>query len=312
MFNNDLKKNALKELKRTKSRHDSQLDSTVKIVEEFHNSKLATRDIVQRVAAHLETLSGVPKEYADEISDIIINLQDFTTEVDRLEREFDDNNGGSIAGAGAIMGAGVAAFGPTAAMAIATTFGTASTGAAIGTLSGAAATNAALAWLGGGALVAGGGGVAAGEALLAMAGPVGWAIGGLALLGGGLWARSKNKEAAEKYEAATRDVKSAIYDLKKLETAVEKENIRLNSMAQELEIADRSFEWVKEEEEVVEDVGFFAKLFGKKVTKEKIKGFRRFERLSSDEKKALMTIINMAKTISEILKEKMNEKVNKG
>ena len=312
MFNNGLKKNALEELKRTKSRHDSQLDSTVKIVEEFHNSKLATRDIVQRVAAHLETLSGVPKEYADEISDIIINLQDFTTEVDRLEREFDDNNGGSIAGAGAVMGAGVAAFGPTAAMAIATTFGTASTGAAIGTLSGAAATNAALAWLGGGALVAGGGGVAAGEALLAMAGPVGWAIGGLALLGGGLWARSKNKEAAEKYEAATRDVKSAIYDLKKLETAVEKENIRLNSMAQELEIADGSFEWVKEEEEVVEDVGFFAKLFGKKVTKEKIKGFRRFERLSSDEKKALMTIINMAKTISEILKEKMNEKVNKG
>ena len=312
MFNNDLKKNALEELKRTKSRHDSQLDSTVKMVEEFHNSKLAARDIVQRVATHLETLSGVPKEYVKEISEIKVNLQDFTTEVDRLEREFDDNNGGSIAGAGAVMGAGVAAFGPTAAMAIATTFGTASTGAAIGTLSGAAATNAALAWLGGGALVAGGGGVAAGEALLAMAGPVGWAIGGLALLGGGLWARSKNKEAAEKYEAATRDVKSAIYDLKKLETAVEKENIRLNSMAQELEIADRSFEWVKEEEEVVEDVGFFAKLFGKKVTKEKIKGFRRFERLSSDEKKALMTIINTAKTISEILKEKMNEKVNKG
>ena len=307
MFNNELKKNALEELKRTKSRHDSQLDSTVKMVEEFHNSKLAARDIAQRVAVHLETLSGVPKEYAKEISDIKINLQDFTTEVDRLEREFDDNNGGSIAGAGAVMGAGVAAFGPTAAMAIATTFGTASTGAAIGTLSGAAATNAALAWLGGGALVAGGGGVAAGEALLAMAGPVGWAIGGLALLGGGLWASSKNKEAAQKYEAAAREVKSAIYELKKLETAVEKENIRLNSMVQELEIADSSFEWVKEEEEVVEDVGFFAKLFGKKATKEKIKGYRRFERLSSDEKKDLMTIMNTAKTISKILKEKVNK-----
>ncbi|MGW8444460.1 hypothetical protein ACWGXJ_26515 [Paenibacillus sp. S33] len=42
---------------------------------------------------------------------------------------------------------GVAAFGPTVALAIATTFGTASTGTAIATLSGAAATNAALAWL---------------------------------------------------------------------------------------------------------------------------------------------------------------------
>ena len=99
MFNNELKKNALEELKRTKSRHDSQLDSTVKMVEKFHNSKLAARDIAQHVAAHLETLSGVPKEYAKEISDIKINLQDFTTEVDRLERDFDDNNGGSITGA---------------------------------------------------------------------------------------------------------------------------------------------------------------------------------------------------------------------
>ena len=71
--------------------------------------------------------------------------------------------------AGAMAGAGIAAFGPTAAMAVATTFGTASTGTAIATLSGAAATNAALAWLGGGALAVGGGGMAAGEAFLAMA-----------------------------------------------------------------------------------------------------------------------------------------------
>ena len=72
--------------------------------------------------------------------------------------------------------------GPTAAMWIATTFGTASTGTAISALSGAAATNAALAWLGGGALAAGGGGTAAGTALLAMAGPIGWSIAGATLL----------------------------------------------------------------------------------------------------------------------------------
>ena len=71
---------------------------------------------------------------------------------------------------------------PTAAMWIATTFGTASTGAAISTLSGAAATNAALAWLGGGALAAGGGGMAGGTAFLALAGPVGWSIAGATLL----------------------------------------------------------------------------------------------------------------------------------
>lgn len=82
-------------------------------------------------------------------------------------------------------------------MAIATTYGTASTGTAISTLSGAAATKAALAWLGGGALTAGGGGVVAGETLLAMSGPIGWAIGAAALLGGGLYARSKNIKVAE-------------------------------------------------------------------------------------------------------------------
>ena len=85
----------------------------------------------------------------------------------------------ALAGA-ATAGGVVALAGPTAAMAIATTFGTASTGAAISSLGGAAAANAALAWLGGGAVAAGGGGMAAGTSLLAMMGPVGWSIAGIA------------------------------------------------------------------------------------------------------------------------------------
>ena len=95
-------------------------------------------------------------------------------------------------------------------MAIATTFGTASTGTAIATLSGAAATNAALAWIGGGALVAGGGGIAAGEAFLAMAGPVGWAIGGAAIVGGGLMATSKNKKIAKEAERQTQEIDTKV------------------------------------------------------------------------------------------------------
>jgi hypothetical protein len=120
-------------------------------------------------------------------------------------------------------GVAVVAFAPTAALAVATTFGTASTGAAISALSGAAATNAALAWLGGGALVAGGGGVAAGEALLVLAGPVGWAIGGLALLGTGMWASNKNARIAEdatqqgeKIEGKTKALKAAQREIKGL------------------------------------------------------------------------------------------------
>jgi hypothetical protein len=90
--------------------------------------------------------------------------------------------------------------GPTAAMWVATTFGTASTGAAISTLSGAAATNAALAWLGGGTLAAGGGGVVAGQALLALAGPIGWTIAGAGLLGS-IILFSKNKMESNKQKS---------------------------------------------------------------------------------------------------------------
>jgi hypothetical protein len=93
-----------------------------------------------------------------------------------------------------MAGAGVACFGPAAAMAIATTFGTASTGTAIASLSGAAAVNAALAWLGGGALTVGGGGMVAGNALLALAGPIGWGIGGVALAGSAFWTSNENEK----------------------------------------------------------------------------------------------------------------------
>ncbi len=68
----------------------------------------------------------------------------------------------SMVGAWVLAGAEVATLSPTAAMAIAMTFGTAYTGAVIVILSGAAATNAALAWLGEGASIAGGDGIAAG------------------------------------------------------------------------------------------------------------------------------------------------------
>lgn len=68
--------------------------------------------------------------------------------VEKLEEEYRASHvGKGTAAAGVAVGAGVAAFAPTAALAIATTFGTASTGTAIATLSGAAATNAAGSWV---------------------------------------------------------------------------------------------------------------------------------------------------------------------
>lgn len=126
---------------------------------------------------------------------------DWKQKADNIEEEYKKIEGKTAGQGAASVGAGIAfaAFGPTAAMGIATTFGVASTGTAISTLSGAAATNAALAWLGGGALAAGGGGMAAGNAFLALAGPVGWAIAGVALVASGvmLFKTKSDKERLE-------------------------------------------------------------------------------------------------------------------
>lgn len=65
-----------------------------------------------------------------------------------------------------LVGSAVGSLATAGLFAVATTFGTASTGTVIASLSGAAAHHAALAWLGGGALSAGGAGMAGGAMVL--------------------------------------------------------------------------------------------------------------------------------------------------
>lgn len=121
--------------------------------------------------------------------------------------------GASVGIGGAAIGGATALLGPSAAMAIATTFGTASTGAAISALAGGAATNAALAWLGGGAIAAGGGGIAGGASVLALFGPIGWAIAGTSLVGGVFFSSVKNKKAIEEINEKISTVQGLIESL---------------------------------------------------------------------------------------------------
>ncbi len=140
-------------------------------------------DTIGFVENLVNSIANRPKSFDTDFEEIDSNRDRFVNSCEFGQRELQAARmaaGG--AGAGIAAGASVAFMAPTAAMWVATTFGTASTGTAISTLSGAAATKAALAWLGGGALSTGGGGVAAGNALLAMAGPVGWTIAGATLL----------------------------------------------------------------------------------------------------------------------------------
>ena len=151
---------------------------------QLFNERGRSTDTIEFVEALVNSIANKPKSFEADFEEIETNRENFQGTLDFSQRELQaarEAAGG--AGAGLAAGATFAFMGPSAAMWVATTFGTASTGTAISTLSGAAATNAALAWLGGGALSAGGGGMVAGNAFLAMAGPIGWSIAGASLLG---------------------------------------------------------------------------------------------------------------------------------
>lgn len=199
MLNSSLKKEAVRKLENSVYQYEKSSKELQNNAVKLHNSREFGVDVITKVEAYVNTLANTPKEFEKSFETVRVNLASFKvlSEISYDEKEMIKLAGGGTA-AGVAAGVATAALAPTAAMAIATTFGTASTGAAISTLSGAAATNAALAWLGGGAVVAGGGGMASGSALLALAGPIGWGIGAASLAAGGFFASKKNKEAAIK------------------------------------------------------------------------------------------------------------------
>ena len=187
-------------------------------------------DVIDNVEELVGSIANSPKSFDSDFEEINKNKLVFKGAEEFAEKELQDaRKAAGGAGAGIAAGAAVMSAAPTAAMWIATTFGTASTGAAISTLSGAAATNAALAWLGGGALAAGGGGIvaavlawlgggaltaggggmAAGNALLALAGPVGIGIAGVSLLASiALFSRKRilnNKEKNKEIESVKKN-----------------------------------------------------------------------------------------------------------
>lgn len=223
MFNGDLKKEAIAKLTQSAESYKNYAKTVqAASAELFVLRKNSSEDVISAVEAYINTLANTPKEFDRSFAEYKAEFCVFTQMLNKLQEESDNVNFefGTTATAGVLAGVGTAAFAPTAAMAIATTFGTASTGTAIAALSGGAATNAALAWLGGGALAAGGGGMIAGEALLALAGPIGWAIGGAALVGGGLLARSKNEKIANEANAKRKEVEILNSQLKAAEREV--------------------------------------------------------------------------------------------
>lgn len=224
MLNKDYKEQAIKDLQKIDMEYTTVLKKTIRNMERLQKTRMLTIRTIRYVERYVLGLANKPRNFDTKIGEIkirYVKFQQACKEIQELEAQqvrIGTTNGFGVVGA--LGGAGLAAFGPTAAMSVAMTFGTASTGTAIASLSGAAATNAALAWLGGGALAAGGAGTVAGQTMLALAGPVGWVIGGVSLAGSLLAINMSNKDIAEKTEKSIAAIKKEMERIKEIEAQV--------------------------------------------------------------------------------------------
>lgn len=194
-ISNKIKKNNEKNQKVNKKKElDEELEKAVAVYNKEYNTlsdtgialfyqRKKTIDLIDNVEFLINSIANHPKEFDKKIKEIKVIKNNFKQICDFTKKELEQvQKSAFTAGVGVTGGLAVTSLAPSAAMWVATTFGTASTGNAISALSGAAANSAALAWLGGGSIAAGGAGVTGGQALLALAGPIGWSIAGATLL----------------------------------------------------------------------------------------------------------------------------------
>lgn len=204
------KKAALKKHEGEVKKYNTAYSDLESICTVLYSDRTESIAVLSDIEMLINSIANTPKEFEKHIETIKIQRERFR-ETEKFAKDADETLKKSSMGAAAGIAAGTAVvtLAPTAAMWIATTFGTASTGTAISALSGAAATNAALAWIGGGALAAGGAGMAGGSALLALAGPIGWGIAGVSTATSLFFVGKKNKKVAEQAMGATKHLQEA-------------------------------------------------------------------------------------------------------
>ena len=223
MLKQAAKKDALEKLKETNEAYQTLYTKSVKHVTELHDLRMKSVEILKELEEYVSHLANHPKDFDIKIGKINTRRNEFENSLEKLTLESKKEEK-IVAGGGtgiAFAGVGVAALGPSVALAVAMTFGTASTGTAIATLSGAAAMNAALAWLGGGAVAAGGAGIIGGEAVLALMGPIGWTISGVAFLGSGYFLNRNNKKIAAQAEESVKKILIENNRIKRIDKQVE-------------------------------------------------------------------------------------------
>lgn len=213
MFNNGLKKEALRIHEETLNSYNKSYEEMEKSCEQLYEIRSKSVELIKLIHRVVNSIANTPKEFDTELGKIGRELSKFNETEEYAKEAY---NASVKAGAniveGAAAGLGVASMVPSALMSIATTFGTASTGTAISALSGAAAQKAAMAWIGrtfARFAVKEGAGMAAGQAFLALAGPIGWGITaastGISLIS----LTNKNKELADNAVKEAKEIAKA-------------------------------------------------------------------------------------------------------
>lgn len=278
MFNVERKQQAKLRYEKKKQEYDELLRAINSSAKNLYSLRKSASDAIRRIEDYINTLANTPKELKKDIADISLSIKDFRDSVE-LENEINiglvDVGNLGIAGLGTAIGFA----GATGAMAFATTFGVASTGTAIASLSGAAATNAALAALGGGALAVGGGGMAAGKALLVALGPVGWSIAGIMLAKGGFDFMMKNIDTIIAFDTAWIQLNHAYTPTKKAES--------------ELKHLEETTQLLKGKLGITLFVNTYPK---------------DYENFNDEQKMALVTLINNARAMGELINQRIELK----
>lgn len=142
MFLNAERKKALQDLETAETRCKAYVVLAQREITALYEWRAkCSKELITRVESYINRMKNTPIEFDKSFAEFKAEIVEFDDVVEKLEMEYNKSHvGKGTAAVGIAAGAGFAAFAPTAALAVATTFGTASTGTAIATLSGAAAT----------------------------------------------------------------------------------------------------------------------------------------------------------------------------